>query len=189
MGAAWGYAWGGCNWHHGDVNVNVNKNVNVNNQINRNYYANKISTNPGGQGEWKHDPTHRKGVAYRDQATGSKYGQGPRPGADARKEFRGYSPDARGSQPQAAGRSGRDSMGQGRSSSVGSRSGTPRFEQDSTGRQGSGHAFEGMERGGTEAKMESERGRASRESMTGSRSGSERGSGGFGRSGGGGRRR
>ncbi|NLT23612.1 MAG: DUF3300 domain-containing protein [Syntrophorhabdus sp.] len=189
VGAAWGYAWGGCNWHHGDVNVNVNKNVNVNNQINRNYYANKISTNPGGQGEWKHDPTHRKGVAYRDQATGSKYGQGPRPGADARKEFRGYSPDARGSQPQAAGRSGRDSMGQGRSSSVGSRSGTPRFEQDSTGRQGSGHAFEGMERGGTEAKMESERGRASRESMTGSRSGSERGSGGFGRSGGGGRRR
>ena len=190
VGAAWGYAWGDCNWHHGDVNVNVNKNVNVNNQINRNYYANKISTNPGGQGEWKHDPSHRKGVAYRDQATGAKYGQAARPGADTRRDFRGYSPDARGSQPQAAGRPGRDSMGQGKPSSVSSRPETPRFDKGSTDRQGTGYAFEGMERGGTQTKMESERGRSSRESMSGSRSGRESGSGGgFGRSTGGGHRR
>ncbi len=190
VGAAWGYAWGGCNWHNGDVNVNVNKNATINNQINRNNYAAKVSTNPNGQGEWKHDPSHRKGVAYRDQATGTKYGQAPRPGADSRKDFRGYSPDARGSQAQAAGRSGRDSMGQGRPSSASSRSQTQKFDQGSMGKQGTSHAFEGMERGGTQAKMESERGRSSRESMAGFGSGGERGAGGgFGRSGGGGRRR
>ncbi len=190
VGAAWGYAWGDCNWHHGDVNVNVNKNVNVNNQINRNYYANKISTNPGGHGEWKHDPSHRKGVAYRDQATGAKYGQAPRPGTDTRKDFRGYSPDARGVQTQAAGRAGKGSAGQGKPSSMSSRSETPRPGQSSTVRQGSGNAFEGMERGGAQTKMESERGRSSRESMSGFRSSGERGSGaGFGRGAGGGARR
>ena len=31
-GAAWGYAWGGCNWRGGDVDVNVNRNTNFNPQ-------------------------------------------------------------------------------------------------------------------------------------------------------------
>lgn len=177
VGAAWGYAWGGCNWNHGDVNVNVNKNVNVNNQINRNNYANRISTNPGGHGEWKHDPDHRKGVAYRDQATGAKYGQAPRSGADARKDFRGYSPDAKGMQPQAGGRSGRDAMGQGRSPSAGSRPETPKYDRSAMERQGGGNAFEGMDRGGAQTRMESERGRSSHESMSGLRSGGARESG------------
>ena len=38
LGAAWGYAWGGCNWHGGDVNININRNTNINTNINRESY-------------------------------------------------------------------------------------------------------------------------------------------------------
>jgi len=189
VGAAWGYAWGGCNWNHGDVNVNVNKNVNVNNQINRNNYANKVSTNPGGQGEWKHNPDHRKGVAYRDQNTGAKYGQAPRPGADTRKDFRGYSPDSKGQQAKAGDRTGRDTAGQGRTPSTAPRTESPKYDRSTADRSRTGNAFESMDRGGAETKTASDRGRASHESMGGFHSGGTSG-GGFGRTGGGsGRRR
>ena len=74
MGAAWGYAWGRANWHGGNVNVNINQNTNINNNINRNNYAKQ--TPGGGQGNWQHDPSHRKGASYRDQATAQKYNRG-----------------------------------------------------------------------------------------------------------------
>ena len=191
VGAAWGYAWGGCNWNHGDVNVNVNKNANINNQINRNNYAAKISTDPKGHGEWKHDPDHRKGVAYRDQGTSAKYGQAARPGSDTRKDFRGYSPDSKGAQAKSGGRTGKETAGgQGRQS-MDTRQEMAKHDR-SAQQTRSPNAFEGFDRGGSETKMASERGRSSRESMSGSHfQGAGRGGegGGFGRGGGGGRRR
>ncbi len=178
VGAAWGYAWGGCNWNHGDVNVNVNKNANINNNINRSNYANKISNNPNGQGQWKHDPDHRKGVAYRDQNTSNKYGQGQRPGSDTRKDSRGHSTDTRGKQATTGDRGGRDTMGQGKPS-AGSRQETPKVSDRSSMQQArSSNAFDGMDRGGKETKMASDRGRASSGSMSGSRSGGMSGGGG-----------
>jgi len=74
LGVAWGYAWGSCNWRRGDVNINVNQNVNFNRNINRAEFSQKIGQ--GGQGQWKHDVSHRKGVSYRDDATAQKFGQG-----------------------------------------------------------------------------------------------------------------
>jgi len=74
LGVAWGYAWGSCNWRRGDVNINVNQNVNFNRNINRNEFSQKIGQ--GGQGQWKHDVNHRRGVSYRDDATAQKFGQG-----------------------------------------------------------------------------------------------------------------
>jgi len=74
MGAAWGYAWGRCNWGRGNVNVNINQNININNSINRNNYARQLPA--GGQGNWQHDASHRRGVPYRDQAAGQKYNKG-----------------------------------------------------------------------------------------------------------------
>src|SRR5262245_26279454 len=35
IGVAWGYAWSHCDWHHCEVNINVNRNINVNNHIDR----------------------------------------------------------------------------------------------------------------------------------------------------------
>lgn len=63
VGVAVGSAlWGGCNW--GGNNV----------YINHNNYNNFNRTNIGsGNSNWQHKPEHRKGVAYRDQATAQRY--------------------------------------------------------------------------------------------------------------------
>jgi len=76
-GAAWGYAWGSCNWNNNKVNININQNININKNINRNNYQKQFPNNgarQNGQGTFQHNPAHREGVAYRDQATAQKYG-------------------------------------------------------------------------------------------------------------------
>lgn len=167
VGAAWGYAWGGCNWNHGTANVNVYQNNSINNNINRNNYANKIGGN--GHGEWQHDPDHRKGVAYRDSNTQQKYGQQrDRGSANARQDYRGHTPDNKGSAAQTADRPGMQD-----------RKGAPAQSRQTDSRQGSAGAFDGMNHSGSEARTQSERGHASSQSM-----GSERtGGGGFSRGG------
>jgi hypothetical protein len=82
VGSLWG--WGSPGWGRGDVNVNVNRYNNINaTNISRNR-ATALSNN-----SWKHDPSHRKGVNYRDPATRQQYGKGTLPGADKRQDFRG----------------------------------------------------------------------------------------------------
>ena len=92
VGAAWGYAWGGCNWRGGNVDVDINRNVNINNtHINRqNYQANLQARGVNTSGQWQHDASHRKGVAYRDNATAQKFNRGTNAqAAQARESFRG----------------------------------------------------------------------------------------------------
>jgi len=153
VGAAWGYAWSNCNWNHGDININVNKNININNNIDRNKYAQK--TGQGGSGTWQHDPDHRKGVSYRDQATAQKYKKGTSSeAAKSRESFRGRS------------EAGRQDLSQGsgdRASSLGR-------DRGSAGRGEHDSAFGGIDRG-SEVGRESNRGRQSREGMA-SRGGS-----------------
>lgn len=163
MGAAWGYAWGGCNWHGGNVYINVNKNININHNINRTYYQQNLQkkgqVDQNGKGTWKHDPGQRKGVAYRDSATAQKYGQPSARSADARRDMRGYSPSSSQQQPrQQSQRTDKGAMQQG------------------TGK-GRDSAFSGASDGGRE-RMASERGQASRSSMSsGSRGGTRSGGG------------
>ncbi|MEM5310233.1 DUF3300 domain-containing protein [Paraburkholderia sp. JHI869] len=77
--AAAGAIFGNCNWGGGDVNINVNKARNVN----RNFDSTKVQN-----GKWKHDSSHRQGVAYRDNATREKFGNNVG-GADGRRDYRG----------------------------------------------------------------------------------------------------
>ena len=88
VGVAWGYAWGNCNWHGGDVDIDYNRNTTINNNIDRSKYQNRV--NPNGRGSWKHDPSHRKNVAYRDNATAKQFGQSPSRSAESRREARGF---------------------------------------------------------------------------------------------------
>ena len=90
VGNLWG--WGNCNWGHGNVYGNVNVNVNRYNQINiNNINAGRATTLPANSNAWRHDPAHRKGVAYRDPGTRQQYlGQRANPPAAA-KDFRGFS--------------------------------------------------------------------------------------------------
>jgi hypothetical protein len=74
VGAAWGghYGWG-CGWGHNDIDINVNNNFNRNTNINRNTNVNP--NRAGGAGNtWQHNPQHRGGAPYANQATANKYG-------------------------------------------------------------------------------------------------------------------
>lgn len=73
--------WGGCNWGHGDVDIDVNRynNINVNRQLNVN------------DNTWKHNPAHRDGVPYRDRNSREQYGQRLANG-DQRDALRGRDP-------------------------------------------------------------------------------------------------
>ena len=76
--------WGGFNWGHHDVDINVNRynKINVNRQINVN--QNNVS--------WKHNEVNRRGVPYRDTKTREKYDKRVA-GADNRKDYRGRDAD------------------------------------------------------------------------------------------------
>jgi len=75
-----GALWGGFNWGHGDVNVNVNRYNSVNNVNNR------ISGN--GNQRWNHNPDNRRGTPYRDSGSRQRFDQG-RGGSQQREAFRG----------------------------------------------------------------------------------------------------
>jgi Protein of unknown function (DUF3300) len=168
VGVAWGYAWGHCSWgrpgYH-SVNVNINQNININRNINRNVYTKQYQ---GGRGTWQHDSSHRKGVAYRDQETAQKFNRtSTREATQARESFRGRAEQGR----QDLSRGGGD------------RASGPTGDRGNFERGGRDSAFGGVDRG-SNTKTQSNRGKASRESMssrgggrgsTGSRSGGGRG--------------
>jgi hypothetical protein len=213
VGAAWGYAWGHNDWHGGDVDIDVNRNTNINNNIDRGKYKNQFQ---GGQGTWQHNPQHRKGVSYRDQATGQKYNRASTNEAvKTREQFRGRAEAGRqdldrGGADQArarqdAGRRGgsegradtrdasrggvgqeRDRPGAGQRGGLDSRPAATEAGRRDFGGQ-RGDALSGMDRGGSEARDFSNRGSSSRQSMS---SGGRNGGGfssGASRGGGGGR--
>ncbi len=165
IGAAWGYAWGGCNWRSSHVDIDINRNTNINRNIDRGKYKRDMQAkgrvDQGGRGTWQHDADHRKGVAYRDQSTARKYDRGTASdAARSREQYRGR--DGQGGQEVARG--GADQA---------------RTRQSAGGHDG---AFGGMDQGKA-ARDQGDRGRSSRESMGASRGGP----GGDGARGGGGR--
>jgi hypothetical protein len=189
IGAAWGGGWGyGCGWGHNDINVNVNNNFNRNTNINR-----------GGNNNWSHNPQHRGGAPYSNQATANKYGGTARGDSRSSRQAgagqtsragggagvgaqsagagsRAASADRSGSRsasPSASGQSSRGSGASGGSDRVGSRDvGSGRSSGGSSALGGSGGYS------GSSARASSARGSSSAGSRGGSRSG-----------GGGGRRR
>ena len=102
VGAAWG-GWGGwhSNWHGGDVDVNVNRynNFTKNNYTNANRY--QVSQNRTSQA-WQHNPQHRRGAQYTNQATAQKFGQGRAGTAQFTGADRGYGGGAGAEPPPAA---------------------------------------------------------------------------------------
>lgn len=212
LGAAWGYGWGNCDWHGGDVDVDIDRNTNINRNIDRSKYASQYQ---GGRGQWQHNPEHRKGVSYRDQGTAQKYNRASTNEAvKSRENFRGRSEAGRqdlagrGGDPgrgrQDVGQRGgqaetrdisrggtdpsRDRQGAGQRGSVESRPTTREAGGRDVSRQG-GSAFSGMDRNGSEARDFSNRGSSSRQSMpSGGRGGGYSGGGSRGGGRGGGRR-
>jgi uncharacterized membrane protein YgcG len=193
LGAAWGYAWGGCNWNRGDVNVNVNRNANLNRNINYSKYQQQLQArgqvNRSGQGTWRHDPSHRKNVAYTDRTTAQKFGQSPARSTEARRDARGY-----GDGRTAAGTGRTEPRATDRGRAPGAERGTPsregriepaRSDRGQPPRAGRDSAFSGVGNGRQE-RMASERGASSRASSSQRGAAPSRGGGGgFSRGGGG----
>ncbi len=209
MGAAWGYAWGNCNWGGGNVKYNYNQNININNNINRNKYAQQLPAR--GDGNWQHNAEHRKGVSYRDQGTAQKFNRASTNDAiKSREAYRGRAEQGRqelsrggagdrglGGQGGLGDRGGAGQGGVGNRGgaggaggdrgSLGSRGGSGGASASQLGGSGTrGGAFQGIDRGGSGAASASQRGSASRGSF--SSGGASRGGGGGARGGGGGGR-
>jgi hypothetical protein len=169
VGAAWGYAWGGFDWGRRHTTFNVYQNNYYNRHINRNVYAHQFGG--GGHGAWHHDPGHRQGVAYRDHGMAQRYGQTARGNPAGRHDFRGQGPGgahmggARG--PGAGGHPGV----QGPRGTPGSQGVRGPGSRQAAGQGRAPGALEGVNRGGRDARVQGDRGRTSRQTMTGSRPG------------------
>lgn len=115
LGWPWGYAWGGCDWRHHDIDINIHRNYVHNRYIDRDRYLRRYEerriVGPNGRGVWAHNPTHRRGVAYGDRATARRFGQLPSRSIEKRREVRGFGsgpsvPSARPGLPVAPRREG-----------------------------------------------------------------------------------
>jgi uncharacterized membrane protein YgcG len=187
----WG--WGDCDWHGGDINIDIDRN---NAFINHNKdFKNKVNN-----GNWNHNPAQRKGVAYSDARTRDQFRKSD-PGAVAsRRDARGFEsgPGADTRDPQRPG-------GAGDRSQPGGSAGTREAQRDGFAGGADTRDYQGGRDGGfsqgsdarpsfdaSQSRQQtqdfSNRGAASRSSM-GSGGGFSRGGGGGFSRGGGGRRR
>jgi len=182
MGVAIGAAWHGYGYHadyHGGT-VNIDRDVNINRPDRS---GSRPETRPSGGGakgeQWKHNPEHRQGVAYRDQGTRDKYSPTDRAAVDNRQGNRGYDKPAAGTSDRSTGK---------QSAQVQDR--TP--DRSGSGAKSQNNAFGGTDRSGGQAQRDSARGSqsmSSAKSHGGGGGASARPSGGGASRGGGGRGR
>jgi len=76
--------WGGCDWGHGDIDIDIDRHNNIN-------VGNKIEVNQNNK-KWNHNPDNRRGVPYRDAKTRETFSK-PLAGADQRRDYRGRDAD------------------------------------------------------------------------------------------------
>jgi hypothetical protein len=176
VGAAWG-GWGGwhSNWHGGDVNINVNRynNFTRNSYTNANrYQLNQTRTSQA----WQHNPEHRRGAQYTNQATAQRFGESRAGTRTVNSAARGYEGGA-GARAAGGGAGTRD-LSRAGGGGAGARAAT-----SSPGAS----AFSATSSGGS-ARAASVRGQASRSSPSFSGGGTRTGGGGGARTGGGGAR-
>jgi hypothetical protein len=180
-GAAWlsfgigiavgGALWGDCDWHGGDVDIDIDRY----NEFNRDKISNR---------NWEHKPEHRKGAQYRDKASQRKYGQASnRAAASTREAYRGRAEQGRQDLSRNSDQIRRDlERGDGARRDSAADRGRPSQRDARVGGRDSG-AFQGMDNGAA-ARRDSDRGRSSRQSASGWGGGSRGGGSYGGRSGG-----
>jgi len=98
--------WGWCNagWRGGDVNINIDRN---NTFINNN----KEFQNRAKSGNWQHNPSQRKGVAYGDAKTREQFRKSDPNAAASRRDARGFESGSRDAQrPDRGGSAGTRDM-------------------------------------------------------------------------------
>ena len=168
MFGGWHWGYGGGGWGNSYTTVNVNRATSITNNFNADRYRN---------GQWNHDPAHRDGVPYRTPAERQEFGQHRPDSAAQRQQFRGQL-DGRGAEGvQNRGAEARPAENRG----VENRG----VENRAGGDRG---AFGDINRGGTGASRDFDRGSQSWGNRSWGGGGDHFGGGGGGRFGGGGRR-
>jgi hypothetical protein len=173
----WG--WGGCDWHGGNINIDVDRN---NTFINNNAeFKNRAKS-----GNWQHNPAQRKGVAYRDAGTRDQFRKSDPGATAARRDARGYDGGRTGSSAGTRDLQ-RDLQRGGDFDRGGASAGTRDVQRGGGDSSRSSNTRPSFDSGQSrqQASSYSNRGASSRSSMSSSRSG---GFSGGGRSGGGGGR-
>ncbi|HSB06164.1 MAG TPA: DUF3300 domain-containing protein [Thermodesulfobacteriota bacterium] len=164
-----GYGGWGCGWGNNEININAS----TQNNFTKNNYNNPQKYQAKQNQNWQHNPEHRKGAQYPNQATAQKYGQqgsggGARPSSS---EARGYGGGG-GERGSASAQTSNASRGGGKESALsGSGKGGSERASSNRGNESLGSASRS---GGASA---SSRG-ASRSSGGASRGGGGRGGGG-----------
>lgn len=204
-GAAWGYGWGDCDWHGGDVDIDIDQNFEFNQNIDRERYKAEFKNRGVGEGRsnWQHDPSHRRGVEYRDKAAANRFGGSSRADAvQSREAYRGKAdagranlsrdaasgriPSSGATRPSTADRTARTpatkdlsrtTLGPSTSDRATSRTGTSR-SASTPSRSTNRSAISGSNRGSSSVSRASSRGSVSRSGGGGARGG---GGGGRGR--------
>jgi len=97
FGAAWGYAWGGCDWRDRHISIDIHRHsyVRHSHRINRVRYQRDHYQGP--RGTWRHNPRHRRAVPYRHTSTARRYNSRTiSEVVRSREVYRGYTrPDRR----------------------------------------------------------------------------------------------
>jgi len=181
-----GAIWGGCGWGNNEINIDVDRQNNFNRNTSRNTERNTNN-------KFNHNSEHRKGAAYRDNATAQKYNRGGNAQAtQAREQFRGQADAGRSelqgmdrsqlqSQVSAADRQARSGERSGGASAGQQRSGGGDYGSRGGGASASTRSsggFSGAGSSGASTRAASSRGSSS---MGGSRGGGGGGRGGGGR--------
>ena len=146
MFGGWHWGYGGGGWGNSYTTVNVNRATSITNNFNADRYRN---------GQWAHDPAHRDGVPYRTPAERQEFGQHRPDSAAQREQFRGQL-DGRGNYTQRPGenRAGENRAGENRPAE--NRPAENRsFENRGAGDRG---AFGDINRGGSGASRDFDRG-------------------------------
>ena len=141
MFGGWHWGYGGGGWGNSYTTVNVNRATSITNNFNADRYRN---------GQWAHDPAHRDGVPYRTPAERQEFGQHRPDSAAQREQFRGQL-DGRGNYTQRPGenRAGENRPAENRPAENRS------FENRGAGDRG---AFGDINRGGSGASRDFDRG-------------------------------
>ncbi|MGC4007626.1 MAG: DUF3300 domain-containing protein [Pseudomonas sp.] len=86
-----GSLWGDCDWddHEIDVDVEHYNNFNSNRNVNRNVNREFSQNINGNRAAWRHDPTYRNGVPYRDARSREQYNR-RLSGGEQREAMRGF---------------------------------------------------------------------------------------------------
>jgi hypothetical protein len=107
VGMAVGAAiWGDCNWGwgHSDVDIDIDRYNEFNRNTNVNADRDRLQGGQGNRGQWQHDPSHRKGVNYRNQDVAQKYGARGGETRVSRDQARGWSGGQAGDRTAGASR-------------------------------------------------------------------------------------